>query len=158
MTRELLFSVRKVILDGMRKVILDVDTYPWKLLNMSFSPLNSRHLLTALGGGGWGGVFEPFPYFSNPVYTRMVHLLISGTETMLRYILWRQSTLLLTKSDTKWQFTLFCRKISSDKYEICQNIFCIFWHPSSWPICQILMYLLRSRATKPSEIDWIWRA
>ena len=36
MTRELLFSMRKVILDGMRKVILDVDIYPWKWLNMSW--------------------------------------------------------------------------------------------------------------------------
>ena len=51
------------------------------------------------GVGGFWGVFEPFPYFSNPVYTRMVHLSISGTETMLWYILWRQSTLLFTK---KW--------------------------------------------------------
>ena len=98
MTRELLFSMRKVILDGMRKVILDVDTYPRKWLNMSFSPLNSRHLLTALGVGGRGGVWT-LPLLFQSIYTRMVHLSISGTETMLRYILWRQSTLILTK---KW--------------------------------------------------------
>ena len=100
MTRELLFSMRKVILDGMRKVILDVDTYPRKWLNMSFSPLNSRHLLTALGVGGRGGVWT-LPLLFQSIYTRMVHLSISGTETMLRYILWRQSTLLLTKKVTR---------------------------------------------------------
>ena len=127
MTRELLFSMRKVILDGMRKVILNVDIYPWKWLNMSFFPLNSGHLLTALGVGGRGGVWT-LPLLFQSIYTRMVHLSISGTETMLRYILWRQSTLLLTKSDTKWQFTLFCRKISCDKYEICQ-IFLYFLAP-----------------------------
>ena len=56
----------------------------------------------------WGGVFEPFHYFSNPVFARMVHLLISGTETMLQYILWRWSTLLLTTTKVTRNGNLHC--------------------------------------------------
>ena len=114
--------MRNVILDGMRKVILNVDTYPWKWLNMSF--LHSIQdicwqLLFFLSFFFFGGgVFEPFHYFSNPVFTRMVHLLISGTETMLRYILWRQSTLLLTTTKKWHEMAIYAVLLQNQLWQI----------------------------------------
>ena len=68
---------------------------PSKMTKYVFFSTQFKTFVNSFGGQGLGrGVWT-----LSLLFQRMVHLSISGTETMLRYILWRQSTLLLTK---KW--------------------------------------------------------
>ena len=129
---------------------------PSKLLNMSFSPLNSRHLSTALGEGG--GCLNPSITF--PIQS-IREWCISWYPGQTNVTIHPPAPEHSTFNKKRWHEMAIYAVLSQDQlWQIWDmpDFFCIFWHPSSWPICQILMYILRSRAAKPLEMDWIWCA